>query len=676
LLLAAPALLAGCGLLAPAPSQGSAPGNFALSVTPPSATQFVGKASTYQLAVQGASGFQNTVSVSAQVTSGTASDVTISPNPVQISGNASAPVQITIDQAGAYKIVFTATSGNFTSQATLNLEASSTAGVAGVLTDGSSGAALAGAEIDLLSSSDSLVAQTSTDSNGFYSFNAPPGDYTVLSPGQQIDAPLNQGGSGPIFFASSQVVGVQIQAGSIAQQNLIQVHAASQSLSATPPQIALSGFNGTASNSSDLSVSGSVTDTALPSGLNGPQSGFVMMAAVNHDPFLFGPGSWLDGNPTVTVFNGQAIQNGVSDFSASLPLGKMAAGVTGNATLEIATVDANFNRTLLLVPLQLSGGSGASLSAAVSGLQAVALTVNDTRAQLFSVSPQSAPSGTNLFVALNWLPYSFPVAATAQNPYPGEGYDVYRSVNGGPSTLVASLPYYYSFSNAATENPFSWNDPSSSLAPNVPVSYQVVAFDGSQMAPGSSSAQTTPLPAFSVTLTGPADNATGVSTTPAFSWQTNGIGQGELFVPVYGDTIQGGSTFNSCGVATNPVSASQAGFTPSALWDELQNATLFYARGFAVGAPCGVVGGTAATSYGFTYTPGSVSGTTPPLEFDHPYQWQLFEAVAYNQSTSGQINALSVYSDAGQLFWTYGTGLFLSQTLEGDQVYTFTTGSN
>ena len=650
--LALPLLLIACGSPGPAPK----PASFALSLTPAETSQVIGAPESVTLKIVPEGGFKDTVSVAVAADTG----VTVTPSSASLAPDGSQAFTVVANQAGTFNVTFTGTSGTLTSNATLKVTAALSKGIAGTLTDGVGGAALGGAKVQLLLNGVQLT-QITTDANGFYQFgNLAAGSYTLLAPGQTLQAPLYQGGAGAVPYAASQVIGVGVSGLDVLRQNLIQIRAVASTLSTVPPSLDVaSPADGAVVSGSDSAYPVTLTSTA-----QGGNAINAVTAAIDHDPYLFALARY---NRTLLFLGGAYGQDTggptttTGPLTAKLNLARLAAGLNGAASLQLVSIDSNHNRTLRLIPLTVqSSTAGTALTAPVADVSATAITVQNTRLSVQSLRSQAAPQNTTLWAEVDWTPSAFPVQPSADQPDIGSGYKIYRSLAGGPQQLVAVLPVYFNKAASpkpAVANPGTWNDAGADLAPGVPVTYSVVAFSGDQNSPPSAPASTTPLPQFVVKLGAPQDQASGVSTTPAFSWTTNGVGAAEYFVPVLGDTIAGGIAF--CGVPASPDATGLEAY--------LQSGTQNTGRGFGVGAPCGVVGGKTASSYGFTYAPDNQN--LPPLQTARPYQWQLYEAVAVNDPASP--SAISVATDGGTLYWPYGSGL---NTFEGDEVFTFITG--
>jgi hypothetical protein len=541
-------------------------------------------------------------------------------------------------------------------------------GVSGTVVIGNAGEALTGARVQALDGSGAVVATAQTDAQGQYSLSLPEGTYTILSPGQTLTSSVNQGGTGSVPFASSQVKGVNVLSKTFTQLNLIQLPASAGSNATTPPTIGITGLNpvldaaGTAEFDDDVTTAGGNSLTYLVASLG--QGPVLYRLGRNNRKVLFVGGKAGETAPSLEVKQHE-----------SLDLNHYAAGLSGPTSLYVTAVDSNNNRSVYMSPVTLTNMlPGAALNDTVQNVDVTALTVANTRIQ--SLSAPSGASGALVYTTLTWSPYPFLAVKTAA---PTQGYHVYRSLNGGAQTLVSTLGAYSTTDakgKTTLVNPAAWQDADPALAPGVKASYTVRAFSGTFETADSAAAVTTVLPVLKVKLTAPSELATGVSVTPTFSWQTNGVGAYEYFVPALSDTLHGAG-ISSCGVL--PVAQPASG-----LVDLLQQATLTSSRGFGFsGTLCGVVGGVPATaytsSYTFDYHPGSVDslpGGDPgaliaPLQEGRSYQWRLLEAVAVDDPASP--HAVSVSFDAAGLLFTYNlyNGLY---TFDGDQVYTFTTG--
>ena len=532
-------------------------------------------------------------------------------------------------------------------------------GIQGTLVISRAGEALAGAQVEALDSSGAVIGQTRTDAGGQYSIGLPAGTYTLLSPGQTLISSVNQGGTGLVPFASSQVVGVNVLSKAFTKLDLVQLPASAGSNATTPPTIKLSGLSTTL----DAAGTAEFDDDTVTGGGN---SLYRLYASLDRDPVR----NLLGVNNRKLLYSGGKSGEAAPSLEVkqhdSLDLKRYAAGLSGDNTLYLLALDSNNNRSVYLYPVTITNTpAGSDLTSAVQNVNALAYTVANTRIQL-----QSAPigaAGALVYTTLDWSAYAFPAVSSGAL---GQGYHVYRSLNGGAATLVATLGVYPvtdAKGKTTLVNPVAWQDTDAVLAPGIRVSYTVRAFYGSHETPDSVASAATVLPVLSVKLTAPAEQATGVSTTPTFKWQTSGVGTYEYFVPALSDSVNGGGN-SGCGVL--PVA--QPG---SDLLTLLQQATLSSTRGFGFsGTLCGVVGGPSASAYSFGYQPGGdVNALVFPLQEGRSYQWRLLEAVAVDDPVTP--HAVSVAFDAAGLLFNYNLygGLY---TFDGDQVFTFTTGGS
>jgi Carboxypeptidase regulatory-like domain len=212
-------------------------------------------------------------------------------------------------------------------------------------------------------------------------------------------------------------------------------------------------------------------------------------------------------------------QEFVDTNTATLTLNP-ATLANGPAFVDILEYDLNQNAAELMVAFTVSNTQSGTAPTTPTGFSLEAVTFGQSlglfstrRAQLFaqlgirqdphiltfggrSINILTAPSNATLFVEPSWT------AVTGAT-----GYKVFRSSTaGGPFVLVAQVTSTF------------YDDTDPTLAPGVPVYYQVSAFNtGGESAP-TASLSVTPLPAFNLNLTTPARDATGASTLPVFTW--------------------------------------------------------------------------------------------------------------------------------------------------------------
>lgn len=214
-------------------------------------------------------------------------------------------------------------------------------------------------------------------------------------------------------------------------------------------------------------------------------------------------------------------QTSVTDSSTATFLVNSTLLANGPAFVDIITYDFNYNAAEVIINFTVNNAPSGAPPATPTGLTLVAVTTGQSlslfrtqRATTFSqlgiqqdptllyVDGQSinllaAPSSATLFVQSSWT------------AVPGASYKIYRS-------FAATGP----FVQVAERSTNIYQDADPALAPGLPVYYQVSAFNaGGESAPSAALA-VTPLPPFNLNLTSPANNITGVPTSPApmFTW--------------------------------------------------------------------------------------------------------------------------------------------------------------
>jgi len=199
----------------------------------------------------------------------------------------------------------------------------------------------------------------------------------------------------------------------------------------------------------------------------------------------------------------------------------------GPAFVDIITYDFNYNAAEVVINFTVNNAPSGAAPATPTGFNLVAVTTGQSlslftaqRATTFSqlgiqqdpallyVDGQSinlltAPSDTTLFVQASWS--SVPTAV---------GYKIYRSFSAtGPFVPVAQR-------SPSCVPSCVYQDADPSLAPGLPVYYQVSAINAGVESAPTAAVSVTPLAAFNLNLTNPTNNSTGVPTTPApaFTW--------------------------------------------------------------------------------------------------------------------------------------------------------------
>ncbi len=389
--------------------------------------------------------------------------------------------------------------------------------VSGTVTATRGGPAVGGATITAARTSVSAT----TNAQGTYVLSLNPGTYDVLTakPG----------------MAASKFQSVVVQSGQMTTANLIMFPVFDPTRSVSPPTISVTGL------SQGQIVTGTISFTANVTASN--------------------PVRLIDARTgNMNAFPQQPVAD---SSSATFPLVSTTLA-NGPAFVDLIAYDLNQNAAEMIIRFTVNNTVSGGPPATPTGLSLLAVTTGQSlslftaqRTKVFSalgikqdpnilnvagrsVNLLSAPSNATLFVGVTWTG----VAGAS-------GYKVFRSFSAsGPFVQVAQT----------TSTIYVDADPS--LAPGVTVFYQVSAFNaGGESAPTAPVA-VTPLAAFNLNLTSPANNATGLPTTPTFAWTPTasvGTAQGyDIFVLGLNDaspawTTRGFSIVNSTSIVYGTV---------------------------------------------------------------------------------------------------------------------------
>src|SRR5437867_3870172 len=316
---------------------------------------------------------------------------------------------------------------------------------------------------------------TTTDSQGAYSLSLSPGTYDITATKSGMAASKFQ----------SVVVG-----GQTARADLIMRSVFDPTEPIAAPTITVSGLS-----PGDI-VTGTRSFTATIAASNAVREIDMRTSNMNTTP----QASVLDNTTATFSVNSTLLAN-------------------GPAFVDIIAYDFNYNAAEVVINFTVSNPPSGVAPATPAGLTLVAVTFGQslslfttqratTFAQLgiqqdpsiLSVDGQSinlltAPSNATLFVQASWT------------AIPGASYKIYRSFSATGS-----------FVQLAERSTNIYQDADPSLAPGLAVYYQVSAFNaGGESAP-SAAVSVTPLPAFNLNLTSPANNITGVVIPPTFTW--------------------------------------------------------------------------------------------------------------------------------------------------------------
>jgi len=368
--------------------------------------------------------------------------------------------------------------------------------ISGYVVNAGAGEAVVGTTISVYDAgSNDLVATVTTGDDGSYTVEVPEGSY---------DLKLQKDG-----YAGSQVLNVRVEENHTTPLNIIERKAFNPDWPTTPPEVTLEGV----SDGDVFDASNGYIPYRVVSTPTDPLATNLIYAAIGKTPgagFLTGRRSYFSS----------------VDDTGEQYMNPRSYAAAGDTTFQVVVYDTNGNRTQLLRYITLTNSfiSGSKLTAPELN---VALSVTfGKQLDFFSVGPQAAPAGTNLFVRLVWQP-KFNI-----NPYPPDifaGYRIYRSFDGENYAPIGVV--------SASENQFI--DSSPDLAVGKTVYYKVSAILGNDESELSNALKTTPLDVFTVNLVSPADNATDVSVTPTFSWQTSDVGNYKYVGLALWDTLSG-----------------------------------------------------------------------------------------------------------------------------------------
>ncbi len=344
--------------------------------------------------------------------------------------------------------------------------------VSGVVTDSRGGSAVDGANVTAAS------ASAITNAQGQYALSLNSGTYDILAakPG----------------MAASKLQSVVVQAGQTTTANLIMRTVFDSTRPVSAPTISVSGL------SQGQTVTGTVSFTINVTASNPVRR--IDLRASNMDAFSRFPIE--DSSAATVTLNSTFLANGPS-------------------FVDIIAYDLNQNAAELIIGFTVNNGVAGGPPATPTGLTLTAVTTGQSlslfrtqRAELFSklgvrenpntltvpgrapINLLTAPANATLFVEAAWNAVAGAV-----------GYKVYRSFSAaGPFVQVAQM------------NSTLYDDADPSLTPGVTVHYRVSAFNAGGESPQTAAVAVTPLAAFNLNVASPTNNATGVLTTPTFTW--------------------------------------------------------------------------------------------------------------------------------------------------------------
>ncbi|QRK09127.1 carboxypeptidase regulatory-like domain-containing protein [Archangium violaceum] len=477
-----------------------------------------------------------------------------------------------------------------------------TTGLQGVVAIAPAGAAVTATEIQAYPAEGGpAVATTQSDEHGRYTLALPAGDYSLT---------LRKSG-----YAASRVEGVRIPDGGLTRLNLVQQRAFHPSWPTEAPSVDVGDVLENGSYDADNFLPYDVT--VDPAGTLPTQ---MIYAAIGKTP----GSAWASGESQSFT------QTDTTGPRFLLPRAYVGLGST---TFEVVAYDANNNRTHVIRHVTftsvLPSTPGQPLAPPV--LQSTLAVTFGKALEAMNVHPTAAPEGASLFVNVHWSPATdVPPCSDPLVTIPYK-YRVERRIGWGAFTPIATLPGWSIGQDldgdACGEVIYTtdYRDTSADLQPGTPATYRIVAFNDKHETAPSNTLTSTPLPAFDVRLTGPAAGATGVSTTPTFTWKpTQTVGAIHVYNGLLWDTVSGNSNLNFS--SAQPRLVNRDSFT----WNEDNNYT------------------------------GSVYEQLQP---GRTYEWQLSLAFAADSATSP--TAVSVAADS--------YGVYGPFTVASTDVFRFTT---
>jgi len=458
------------------------------------------------------------------------------------------------------------------------------AAITGYVVDSGAGAAVVGTSISVYDAdTGDLIATATTDEDGIYQVRLPGGSYNLK---------LQKEG-----YAGSQVLNVRAIDDKTVSLNIIQRKAFNPNWPIDPPDVAIEGIS-----DGDVfdAMAGYIPYRITSSPASSLDTAFIY-AALNKTP----GSSFTTGMRDLYTY--------VNDTGYRL-MDPFDYAAFGDTVFQAVVYDVNGNRTQALRYIKVVAPFYGGNKLAAPELKGVLAITLNTNVSFYSIHPQTAPAGGNLYVDIHWQPkFDF-------SDYPNDapvGYRIYRSFDGENYTRIASVD----------RNTVGFRDASADLAPGKTVYYRVTAFVGDDESEPSNVLSSTPLDAFSVNLLTPADNETGVSTTPTFTWEMADVGN-----------------YRYVGLA---------------LWDTL------------TGEDAGLVSGAQPflvnkTSYTWNED-GAYNGSSwNQLQSGRSYEWEAYEAYAVDKATAP--TAISIAADGFGIWFPFG-----AYGIPSGQHFTFTT---
>ncbi|MEN3009890.1 MAG: carboxypeptidase regulatory-like domain-containing protein [Candidatus Bipolaricaulaceae bacterium] len=373
-----------------------------------------------------------------------------------------------------------------------------------------------------------------TDANGYYRLTVPEGMYVVVA--------RKEG------HATSRVIGVKVA--STVRADIVQKPVANPKWSLEPPKVTVTGV------SEGMTVTGPISVKIDAQGPNDIQLIYAAFGKIPGASYLTAPRAAYSQTYTTGTFT----------------IDPATYGVSGWTTFNVVVYDMNDNRVHLIYRVYVTPGDAGAVSPPlaptanilVDGVvgvlipprTALAVTLG-RKVAYFSLEPEAAPVGGNLYVELRWRKAAEDAATVT-----GDGYRIYRKLAGEADYR---LLYTVDATGAAT---YTYRDSTPDLQVGVRADYRITYFRGTvESAPLEASC--TPLPSWDVQLISPVDGASGVSLYPTFTWAPTAlVGTTRFYQIRVWDTPHGGYTIT----ITPPLNATSVTYTgiPGGPFERLQ----------------------------------------------------------------------------------------------------------
>ncbi|WP_457632696.1 carboxypeptidase regulatory-like domain-containing protein [Oceanithermus desulfurans] len=443
--------------------------------------------------------------------------------------------------------------------------------VAGFVVNANAGEGVPGSAVAAYEAgTDNLLGTTTTASDGSFSLDVAAG---------AVDLRFEKEG-----YAGSQVLNLRLDEEGVTRIAVIQREAFNPDWPTTPPQVTL----------------GKVADGNVYEAAFGfiPYDVTVSPAAPLTTDLIYAALGKTPGSGFITGYRELFVSTNATGDRFLDPLRYAAAGPT---TFQVVAYDTNGNRTQLFRYVEVSVPFINDVDLVPPELRSVMAVTLNKQIGFFSVQPQAAPEGANLYVDLAWLPKLDFSHAPNDAPY---GYRVYRSFDGDDFELIGTVAGSTTF----------YTDASPLLAPGRTVHYRVTAFVGELESPPSNVLVTTPLDVFDVRLTGPGDGDVGVPVAPTFTWEASTTLSGyHYYAGAVWDTLTGENAWFAS--PASPMLVNRTSWT----WNE---------------------------DGAYTNTP------LETLQRGRSYEWQLIEAYALDDPVHP--TAVSIAADGLGLWFPFG----------------------